>query len=908
MTSVDIVASQSAASALTRTPVQLRDGSTFVLGPMTPGDEAAVVEFLQQLPEGDLPVGAKGPRRVAALAAEVCGMGHGPGQGALMAVVRVRGVLRTLALGWYAAAVDRCAEAVLVVHPDWRHRGLGTALLSGLSRAALAQGLATCRVTAPDDDPRRLGVLTGSGLPVRIVHHAGRSHAEIDLTQTDTSLSIAAAREQESVAASLRQLLAPRSVAVIGASRDPRRMGRRILDALVRGGFGGTIVPVNPYATDIAGIPACHSIAAAPGPLDLAIIAVRSETVPAVLAECGHAGVRTVAVVTSGFAETDPVGRAVQDRMRDEALVDGMRLLGPNGMGIINASRHVRLNASLAPSLPAGGGVALAAQSGGVALAALELAARRGLGFSTIVSLGNEADVTSSDLLLYGAAAAETSVLLFYLESLGAPRHFSRIARRVSRSKPIVVMKSGRTQAGTRAASSHTAGLLSPDEAADAMFRQAGVTRVDTIDEMLDLALLLDTQPLPLGNRVAVLTNTGGPGTLAADACEARGLVLPVFGDEAAGALAAFLPAHASVRNPVDLTAAADEQGYYRAVRCALSSGDADALLIIYTEVDRRHTSGVLAAIEKAVCRARGDGHDAVPVLACILAASREPLPLHAWDEVIPVYPMPEQAARALAHAQAHARWRETPAGAYTAIEPARTHAVRTVCRCARDARGSTWLTFDELIAVFDALDWPFVGRVARTASDACAHAAMYGYPVAMKAAPPSVIHKAAAGAVRLDLRDDSAVSSAFTALRALLMENGDQAEADILVQPMITDAVEMFCGLRQDARFGPMLAVGSGGTAVEALRDACIAPCPITDLEARDLVRRTHGGARLAATPDGAPSDLAAFEELAARVSQLGASVPDILELDLNPVMVQRDRRGVVLVDARLRVGPAPA
>ena len=885
--------------------VQLREGRTVMVRHVTADDSAALTRLLEDIPAADLPPSPTGAASVAAVVTACCRSAAARERGAWAAWARLAGTARIVAVGWYAGRDGQCAECTLLVTPDWRNRGLASALLGMLSSTAAAQGFHTFHITAPDDDDRRFVVLSRSGLPTRVSRREGRCHAEVSLTPTDTSVSIAAAREQANVAASLRPLLAPGSVAVVGASRDSRTFGRRILDALVSGGFGGRILPVNPSALDIGGLRCYPSIADTPGPIDLAVVAVRAEAVPTVLAECGRAGVRATVVIASGFADAGDVGRREQDRLCEESRADGLRLVGPNSMGVLNASRRVRLNASLAPSLPPSGGVALASQSGGVALATLELAARRGLGFSTVVSLGNKADVSGNDLLLYGAADPDTAVILFYLESFGNPRRFTRLARRVSRDKPIVVVKSGRTRADTRANARHAAELLAQDDAVDAMFHQAGVIRADTIDEMLDLALLLDTQPLPGGNRIAVLTNTGGPGILAADACAARGLVLPALPEETTRALAAFLPPHASLHNPVDLTATANGQDYYRAVRLALASRTSDALLVIYTEVDRGRTVEVLAAIEKAVSAARDDGHDATPVLACVLAAGREPLPLHAWGETIPVYPFPEHAARALAGVRAYARWREEPAGVYVPLEPTRAHAVRTVCERATVARGETWLTFEELTAVFASLQWPFVGRVAHTTAEALAHAASCGYPVAAQLASPHSTHKMQAGAVRLNLGDDAALIAAFDALTALASATDGERRNGVLVQPMVEGGLEMFAGLRQDPLFGPLVAFGMGGTSVEVLHDVAFAVCPLTDADVTRLVRRIRGAVLLDGDSTGGALDVAALEQLLSSLSQLGATVPEILEIDLSPVLVLQRGRGVRLVDARMRVRP---
>jgi acyl-CoA synthetase (NDP forming) len=423
------------------------------------------------------------------------------------------------------------------------------------------------------DNHAVLEVFRDSGFEIRSKSSAGCVDVQLSLAPSDESATAAERRDHQATVASLRPILAPRSVAIIGASRTPTHLSRRILDAIVSGGFGGPIYPINPFATEIGRLRCYRSVRDAPSGVDLAIIAVPADRGLAVVEECGAAGVKAVVVITAGFAELGPPGRTLQDHLVEKVRAFGMRLVGPNCMGVLNTDPGVRLNASFAQRLPPAGRVALASQSGGLGLAILALAAEREIGLSTFVSLGNKADVSGNDLLQYGEEDPKTSVILLYLESFGNPRRFARLARRIGRTKPIVVVKAGRTTAGTRAAGSrHTAGLAASEAAVQALFRQSGVIRADTIDEMFDIAACLDTQPLPRGSRVAIITNAGGPGILAVDACEAAHLVASDFSEATRARLADCLPPAASLGNPIDMVASAGATEYRRAIEVALTA------------------------------------------------------------------------------------------------------------------------------------------------------------------------------------------------------------------------------------------------------------------------------------------------------------------------------------------------
>jgi acyl-CoA synthetase (NDP forming) len=510
---------------------------------------------------------------------------------------------------------------------------------------------------------------------------------------------------------------------------------------------------VNPKAAEVAGVRAYPSVRDLPGPVDLAVIAVPAAAVGAVVDDCAARGVRAFVVISAGFAEVGGVGIALQKALVEKVRGYGMRMVGPNCLGLLNADPAVRLNASFSPVLPPPGRVAMSSQSGAVGLAALSAAGRYGLGFSTFVSVGNKADVSGNDLLQYWEEDPDTDVIMLYLESFGNPRRFSRIARRVGRRKPVVVLHSGLTRSGGRAAGSHTAALASNAAAVEALFRQTGVIRAETLEEMFDLALVLGSQPLPHDKRVGIITNAGGPGILCADACEAGGLSVPEPSPELRAKLAALLPGAASLGNPIDLIASAGPEAYRRAVEATLGSGEVDALVVLFTPVGLADTAEVTREITGAVAAARDSAAAAVPVLACLLGQEEHRTHLELPGGRIPCYPFPEIPARVLGKAATYAAWRARPPEVFPDFGDLDLATARTVCRRALAEHGPGWLSAGEVQTVLNAVRLPLVpAHVARTADEAAEAAARLGFPVAVKLASRELVHKSEVGGVRLGL------------------------------------------------------------------------------------------------------------------------------------------------------------
>jgi acetate---CoA ligase (ADP-forming) len=690
---------------------------------------------------------------------------------------------------------------------------------------------------------------------------------------------------------SLAPFFEPAVVAVVGASRRRGRIGTEIFRSILAAGYRGTVIPVNPGAASVEGVMAYPAVTDIPLDVDLVVIAVPCEHVETVIDQCIAKGVKAIVVISAGFGETGEEGRAREARIVAKVRAAGIRMVGPNCMGLINTQAAVSLNATFSPVYPPQGRLALSTQSGALGLVILDYARRLNIGFSSFVSIGNKADVSTNDLIEYWAGDPATDVILLYVESFGNPRKFSRLARRVGRSKPIVAVKSGRSSAGARAASSHTGALAASDAVVDALFRQAGVIRTDTLEELFDVATLLAHQPIPAGRRVAIVTNAGGPGIMAADACEARGLQLVTLADATRAALREFLPAAASVGNPVDMLASASAEHYERAIRILLQDEAVDNLLVIFIPPLVTEAAHVADAIRAATRETRGK-----PVLASFMAAHGAPPELGS----VPAYLFPEAAATALARAVQHGEWRRRRPGHIPSFADARPcdarHVIDRAC-----ANGGGWLTPTDAQAVVRAfgVDVADVVPVANE-EEALAAAAAIGFPVALKASGPEIVHKSELGAVKIGIGDTSALRARWRELHAQL---GDRMTVG-LVQPMIQDGVEMMIGVTQDPTFGHVVVCGTGGTLVELFSDAAVRLHPLTDLDASEMIDSLKGRALLRGYRGSVPVDEHALADALLRISALVQACPEIVELDLNPVKVRVD--GLSAVDVRIRLRAA--
>jgi acetyl coenzyme A synthetase (ADP forming)-like protein len=889
--------------------VVLRDGTVASVRRSTPGDREAMRRFFHELsPESRRRRFFTEGEPAGLMVDRLCDSADEQRSVTLVAVRQVGDDRRLIAVGSYIATAPGVAEAAFAVDDRLHGKGLATDLLERLAAIAVAHGFSRFEATALFDNAAMLEVFRDSGFEVRSKSAIGCVEVQLSLTPPIEGVAAAETRRRRATAQSLRPMLEPRTVVVIGASRDPARIGRRILDALVAAGFTGRVYPVNPAAGEVAGLRAYRSVRDVPAGVDLGVVAVPRDRVLAVVDDCAAAGVKSLVVVTAGYAEAGAEGIALQQELVERVRGYGMRMVGPNCMGLLNANPDMRLNASFSPIFPPPGHVGLSSQSGALGLAILALATSRGVGFSTFVSVGNKADVSSNDLLEYWEEDQGTRVILLYLESFGNPRRFARLARRIGRTKPIVAVKAGRTRAGSRAAGSHTAALAANDVAVDALFHQCGVIRADTIDEMFDIAACLDTQPLPAGRRVAIVTNAGGPGILAVDACESSGLTVAPFSAETRARLGAFLPDAASTGNPVDMIASAGPDEYRQAIEVALADQETDALIVIFAPVDARLSAAIVAAIREGIASARRAGATLKPILACVMADPGRPQPLDAGGERIPAYAFPENAARTLAKIAAYAEWRTRPPGLLWGFDNVHAEDARSICRAALEARGEDWLTGEEMRGVLNAFGLPIaVSTVAHTADEAAAQGAALGFPVVAKLLSHRVQHKTEIGGVRLNLENEGAVREAFAEILARAERGGVLDSVDgVLIQPMLTGGVETMIGVAADRQFGALIGFGLGGIYVEVMGDVRFRIAPLTDVDADELLRESRGFPLLQGYRGRPAADVEALRDLLLRVSRLADDVPEITELDLNPVIALPAGHGCRIVDARIKVGRA--
>ena len=587
--------------------VVVRDGSTVCLRRAVEDDTPALVAFLEALSVDSryhrfLGLPALTPSRIRGLAAPDAGRGTA-------LVVESHGHIVAFAGFYLTPHAPNCAEVAFAVADALQGHGIGTQLLERLAAIARAQGIDTFTAEVLADNRRMLDVFRESGFAVGSTTERGVCRVTIALAVTAAHTGKVAFRSQTAATASMKAFFEPRSVVVIGANRARGKIGSEILHNLIASGYTGALAAIHPNASTIDGVHAYPSIGEVAGPIDLAVIVVPAAAVLTAVDSCIAKGVRAICVISAGFSECGEEGRARERELVERIRLAGCRLIGPNCMGLLNTDPAVGLNATFAPVAPPAGAVAMSTQSGALGLAILDYAKRLNIGISSFVSVGNKPDVSSNDLLQYWAEDPRTSVILLYLESFGNPKKFSEIARRVGRSKPIVAVKAGRSSAGARAASSHTGALASSDTVVDALFRHAGVIRTERLEEMFDVASLLANQPVPRGRRVAILTNAGGPGILAADACEAHGLTLPALKDDTRAELRSFLPAAASVGNPVDMLASAPPDHYRRALAAMLRDDQVDSVIAIFIPplvTDPGEIASAVAEAARAVPRQAG--------------------------------------------------------------------------------------------------------------------------------------------------------------------------------------------------------------------------------------------------------------------------------------------------------------
>jgi len=699
---------------------------------------------------------------------------------------------------------------------------------------------------------------------------------------------------------SLDGVFRPKSIAVVGASTKKGTIGREILHNLIESEFNGKVFPVNPKAKVIHSIKCYSTILDVPDAVDLAIIVVAKEHVMSIMEQCGEKGVKGVVVITSGFKETGPEGAERELELLQLARKFGMRMIGPNCFGVLNTDPEYSMNATFSKTAPLSGNVGFMSQSGALGEAILDYANKLNLGFSMFASVGNKADISGNDLLVYWQDDPYTELILLYLENFGKPREFTKIARGMSKEKPIIAVKAGRTAAGARAISSHTGALAGMDVGTDALFDQCGVQRVTSVEELFDVAIAFTHQPLPKGDRIAVITNAGGPGILATDAVVSLGMSMAKFSDKTLEYLKEKLPPIASINNPIDVIAAGGPESYAVAMDAVLSDDAVDGVIVIFVPpivVDHR-------AVIKAIVEMTEKHKNNKTVLGCFMGA---PDGIAGSEQMIkhkiPIYTFPESAAKAMWAMTKYRKWIDRPKGKTVEFKVDKDIVQGVIDKTVNAGR--------ELILGEDAMNILHaygikVAEVMKASSlaDLAKVSTRLGFPVAMKIDDPDISHKSDVGGVEIDIRDKAQLEAAFKKMKAKFLK-GHKKFSGVLIQEMVKGGIETIMGMHSDPTFGPLMMFGLGGVYVEIMKDVAFKICPLTDYDAEEMIKSIKGYPLLTGFRGSQAIDIKCLEEMLLRLSQLSSDFPIIDSFDVNPFIASSDSSQSKAVDARFVLKP---
>jgi acetyl coenzyme A synthetase (ADP forming)-like protein len=876
----------------------LKDGSTVRVRPIAPGDAGGLQDLVRSMStESSYFRFFRVKRELTAEELEEFTRLDYDSRMAFVAILDGR----IVGVGRYNAVESdpSLAEVAFTVADGMQGRGVGTLLLFRLTAYARTRNIRGFRAFLLADNHAMMRVFRNSGFTLSRDIDEGVYTVSFPTLESDAVLEAEGEAERRSTAASIMPFFYPQSIAVIGASRNKASIGGRLFNNIINADYRGPVYPVNPKSPFIRSIPTYPSVLDIPVPIDLAFVVVPGPLVANVARECAEKGVKCLCVISAGFSETGEAGAQAEQDLLGIVRDGGMRMIGPNCMGLLNTDLAISLDGQFGPTPAQRGNVAMSSQSGALGLAILDYARELGIGISTFVSVGNKSDVSGNDLLLFWEDDPNTDVILLYLESFGNPRRFGRIARRIGRRKPIVAVKAGRTAAGARAASSHTGSLASLDVAVDALFEQAGVVRVDTLEELFDVTSLLATQPVPKGNRVGLVTNAGGPGILAVDALESRGLDIPPFSPELQAEMRTYLSSDASVANPVDMIAAAGPDEYKRTIELLMASDEVDSVIALYIPASNIGVHETATAIKEAV---EESPHDKT-FLSVYMHSGGAPTELASNSVKFPVFPFPERAANALRKALDYSEWLDEPVGHRVAFDDVDLPSARAVIddAVANAASEGEWLTPEAV----DALLTAYGMRIPRTAvvstpEEAIAFADELGSSIVLKVISPSAVHKSDVGGVALDVSGAEAIGAAFAQVTAAVPD-----PQGVLVQEFVQGGHEVLVGMVEDGNFGPLIVFGLGGVFVELIGDVAFRIAPLTDADARSMISEVKSARLLEGYRGGDRGDIDAVVDTLLRVSQMVDDIPEIFEMDLNPVKVGTPGQGVRIVDARIKVRP---
>ncbi|MBN1254948.1 MAG: GNAT family N-acetyltransferase [Deltaproteobacteria bacterium] len=887
------------------TEVLLKDGSRILLRPIKRDDVERWLDFISRLSDRTKYLRFHSvPKLGREDAVRFCSVDYDNAFAFVAEVLRDRR-RDIVAIGrYYRIPYKSSAEVSFVIEDAYQRKGIGTKFMEWLANVARDNGITTFEASVLAENMVMMNVFKDYGFHVTSELEENEYRVTFPIARTKLVTQKEEARERTATVTSLRSLLYPRSVAVIGASREAGTIGQLLFRCIMQNRFSGVVYPINPNAEAIMSVKAYPSVFDVPGDIDLALIAVPASLVVKVTDECGRKGVHGIVVISDGFKERGGEGAQREQELRDIALGHGMRIVGPNCMGVINTDPGINLNATFSRIFPPQGNVAFLSQSGALGLSILEYANNLNIGISTFISVGNRADISSNDMLQYWEQDEATAVILLYLESFGNPRKFARIARRVSGTKPIVAVKGGSSIVGSRAALSHTGAMATPQIASDALFHQAGIIRVNALEELFNVATLLSNQPVPRGRRVAIVTNGGGPGIIAADACEHYGLALPELSPDVIKTLRSVVKRDIMLRNPLDLTAAATEEDFKGVLKILANDNSFDAIFTIFmppTIVDPKETEDAIRQVAPFFQRKKKT------LLACFMGQRGFKTKLGTSGKFVPCYPFPEEAVSALAKAAEYSDWLKRPKGSIPKIRGLKREKAQNLIDSALTSSPvrPLWLSAQGIADLLDCYGIRITETVvAKTPAEAAATASRLGFPTAVKLASSTIVHKTDVGGVSLGLTSEKEVENAFIDMKARLIEMGRQAEMEgVTVQRMVQGGIEVIVGVTQDPSFGPIIMFGLGGVYAELMKDVAVRLHPLTNVDAQELV----GSIKMAKLFEGfrgaPPSDTQSLEDLLLRLSALIEDIPQIAELDFNPVKVMERGKGYWVVDARIMV-----
>ncbi len=813
---------------------------------------------------------------------------------------------RIIAVGRYARqpGANR-AQIAFEVEDKYQGLGIGTHLLDQLAYTARDKGITMFEAEVLAENKDMMNVLINSGFNMQRQYQGTTYIGIMDLAPTDVVEQKSSEREKFTSIASLRAFLNPKSVAVIGASRRPNTIGNFVFRNLIQQDFKGVVYPVNPNAEVIAAVKAYPSILDIPGDIDLAIISIPADKVQQVVEECAHKGVRGVVVLTSGFSDIGADGMERQNKLVNTIRSYGMRMLGPNCMGMINTNPEINLNATFSAVVPPPGNIAFATQSGVLGSAILMYATNLNIGLSTFVSIGNRADVSSNELLQYWEDDPDTDVVLLYLESFGNPRKFTRIARSITAKKPVVAVTSNRTPLQVRVSNSQTGSMATDEAATEALFKQAGILRADTLEDLFDTGSLLANQPLPPGNRVAIISNAGGPALLTADACKARGLEIPVLSSNTTDQLKALLSPRANSSNPIDMSPEFAIPQYRDALKLLLADENVDIVVVIFIPPILKLSEEFAAIIREVAPLFRERGK---PLVTSFLGLRGARIELGSRENrYVPSFAFPESTAGALSRALEFSQRLRKPTGKIPEFSDINKEKAEGIIQSAlaKAGKDQVWLDAESILGLLDCYGIRFVTlKLAKTPSEASAAAEEVGCPVAVKILSSTISQKTDVEGVVLDCRSRGEVEKAFVRISDNLQRIGKPEDMQgVIIQKMVQGGIEVIVGVTQHPAFGPLIMFGLGGIYAELFKDVTFSIHPLTDLDAHDMVRAVKAYQLLEGWRGSKRADIPSIEDLLLRISALVENHPQVLEMDLNPVKVLNDGDGYLVVDGRILV-----